>query len=77
MSRSLPICEAIAADSKHYLFRAKLERLKQATAYQDQHLSLYGVQGHLDGLAEAEAITWAQWRDAQDETRAFLWGAEQ
>lgn len=77
MSRSMPICEAIAADPKHYLFKAKLERLKQVTDYQDQHLMLYGVQGHLDGLAEAEAITWDQWRDAQGETRAFVWGPAQ
>lgn len=75
MSSSMPICEAIAADPKHYLFKAKLERLVQATAYQDQHLYLYGVQGHLDGLAEAGAITWDQWRDAQDESRSFLWRA--
>lgn len=76
MNQPMPTCEAIAADPKHYLFRAKLERLIQTTAYQDQHLALYGLQGHLDGLAEAKAITWDQWRDAQDESRSFLWGAD-
>jgi len=71
----MPICEAIAADPKYYLFKAKLVQLTRASTYQDQHFALYGLQGHLDGLAEAQAITWDQWRDAQEESRTFLWGA--
>ena len=76
MSRPMPICEAIAAVPKHFLLKANLEQLTRASTYQDQHFALYGLQGHLDGLAEAQAISWDQWRDAQEESRNFLWGAD-
>ncbi|KJH82867.1 hypothetical protein UF78_08500 [Stutzerimonas stutzeri] len=72
----MPICDAIAADPIHFLFKAKVEQLTRASTYQDQHLALYGLQGHLDGLAEAKVITWEQWRDAQEESRTILWGAD-
>lgn len=76
MNQPMPTCEAIAANPAHYIFKATLERLTQARRYQDQHLEVNRLHGHLDGLLEAKAITELQWWDAAAETRAFVWGAD-
>ncbi|WP_415844681.1 hypothetical protein ACMYUJ_17290 [Stutzerimonas zhaodongensis] len=74
MSRSIPICEALAADPARYMFQANLEWLKKATDYPEQHLQVNRLQGHLVGLFEAGAITFQTFEAAYAESHAFVWG---
>lgn len=71
---SLPLCEALAADPAHYMFKTHLEWLKNAPDYQDKRLRVERLQGHLVGLLEAGAITVQVYEAAYAEAHAFVWG---
>jgi|GEM_PF-489170 len=70
----MPACEALAADPGRYMFKANLDSLKKAAAYEDQHLLVTRLHGHLTGLLEAGAISSQTHAAAHAESHAFVWG---
>lgn len=74
MSRSMPICEALAADPDRYMFKAMLRDLLTATTYEEKRTEALYLHGYLNCAAETNLLTHEQYRQLWNEIHGYVWG---
>lgn len=77
MSRSIPACEALAAEWKRCNFRDGLDGLLNESRYDRQKEMVDWLCGYLAALLDADLITLDQHRRMGAEILSIVWGPAQ